>query len=540
MITKASAQKGKTDWELLFKRLQQLALSGKDPQKCRRILAQKNVWSSLSAQMALQWSRLAQAAGENEIALQVLNWMQDKFPEQKEHWQEHYELLLTLGKHQEAAQLRAKALTNLPELNMDLGPNIPATHIEAEDETPDRPFRERHQQECLLECYLELFKGRDDCFARQWANKKENKQGYVPVRRALELEDVREHLLGHKTYGIYLLNSQSLVSVAALDMDVNKSIRENPKITAKQKDLLRRERDYILQRIPEISKEHGLNCLTEFSGNKGFHFWYFFRPQVEAPKARTALQNIINLLKEDVSCFNLEVFPKQDKLSGKGLGNLVKLPLGIHRLSGKKSYFLPKKGKTVWDQLTILENISPIQLEDISQELNKSTAAPVIIHPRHEEWSGKYPELAFFLKKCPPLAQIILTCRSNRALSMREEKIILGTLGFLTRSSTIIHALFRNLPEYNQHLVDYKLSRVRGTPLGCKKIHTLLSLSIDYCSFDNSESYAHPLLHCPQWYPLNRPKAEKIENLQEALQQLQDTLDTVRRFLPSAPGLEKN
>ena len=123
---------------------------------------------------------------------------------------------------------------------------------------------------------------------------------------------------------------------------------------------------------------------------------------------------------------------------------------------------------------------------------------------------------------------------------MREEKIILGTLGFLTRGSTIVHALFRNLPEYNQHLVDYKLSRVRGTPLGCKKIHSLLSLSIDYCTFENSESYAHPLLHCPQWYPLNSPKAEKVENLQGALQQLQDSLDTVRRFLPSAPGLEKD
>jgi hypothetical protein len=33
------------------------------------------------------------------------------------------------------------------------------------------------------------------------------------------------------------------------------------------------------------------------------------------------------------------------------------------------------------------------------------------------------------------------------------------------------------LPDYNPHLVDFRLSRLRGTPLGCRRIHSLLSFT---------------------------------------------------------------
>ncbi len=57
------------------------------------------------------------------------------------------------------------------------------------------------------------------------------------------------------------------------------------------------------------------------------------------------------------ACFNLEVFPKQDRLAGKGLGNLVKLPLGIHRGTGRRSHFVPRQGRTVWEELECLRTV---------------------------------------------------------------------------------------------------------------------------------------------------------------------------------------
>lgn len=534
-----SSKSGEVSWSILLKKIQELALSGKDPKKCRNILRQRRIWTRLPLDRALQWARLAQAAGENDISLEVLAWLNQVQPQNKEAWKEHCTLLWALNRNQEAAQVKAQALLQKPELEQELA-KLPSTpQAEDSENPPDEPFWERQKHEELLNRYMDLFQGREDCFARQWADKKAGKQGYVPVRRSLSLEDVRDHLLGRKTYGIYLLTKNSLVHVAVLDMDLDKRIMEQSKISVANKDLLHREKSYLLQRIPELSHKQGLECLTEFSGQKGYHFWYFFDPPVQASQAKKALQRIQAQLKQDISCFHLEVFPKQDQLAGKGLGNLVKLPLGVHRLSGKKSRFVSSQGKTVWEQLRLLEQIKPNTLQEQEQDRSGASQSPVVIHPRHKQWTQKFPELALFLEKCPPLAQVILACHSQKSLTVREEKVIFGTLSFLKRGKTLVHALFRHLPEYNQHLVDYKLSRVRGSPLGCRKIHTLLASPLDYCSFEPGYQYAHPLLHCPQWTAIGgSPKTEKVENLQQALEQLQISLDTVRRFLPNAPGLE--
>ncbi|EFI34771.1 DNA primase small subunit [Desulfonatronospira thiodismutans ASO3-1] len=525
----------KVDISLLMKRLQELILSGKDEERGRSILHKKYIWSSLSLDRSLQWARLAQAAGENELSLEILEWLNSKYPENREAWREHYQLLQFLSRDQQAARVRARALSMVPQMAGEMNQ---AAVVDDQGNEPvsvsDDPFWEHHRQQKLLEIYLKLFQGREDCFARQWSDKKADKQGYVPVRRPLEIEDVREHIAGRKTYGIYLLNQSSQVSTAVVDMDLDKNLLETKGLAASKKDLLRRERDYLLERIPEESRRLGLECLTEFSGRKGYHFWYFFSPPVDAGLARGALQKITKKLGRDISCFKLEVFPKQDRLSGKGFGNLVKLPLGIHRHSGKKSYFLSSKGTNVWDNMGILEKVKTNSFEETGQSSEQQESSSISVHPRYEQWASKYPELAMFIDKCPPLGQIILNCRRHKELGMREEKIIFATLGFLKRSKTLVHALFQELPDYNQHLVDYRLSRVRGTPLGCKKIHALMSMNIDYCAFEYTDGYLHPLLHCPQWTASAVPKSEKVENLQQALEQLQNSLDTVKRFLPDS------
>jgi hypothetical protein len=347
-------------------------------------------------------------------------------------------------------------------------------------------------------------------------------------------KDIRDHLKGVKTYGIYLLHEDSTVSVGVIDVDLVKSLRI-ASLKASQKNAIRREKEYIFQRINETGRAKGLTCLPEFSGGKGYHFWYFFSEPLAASRVRNLLNGLIKPLAGDLSCFNLEVFPKQDRLAGKGLGNLVKLPLGIHRKTGKPSYFLPKVQGDVWEQLEVLRTIEPISpgaCRTCEQDL--SAPSVVSLHPRYETWCTTYPELATLMTKCPALGQVMALCREGRPLSLKEEKVLLGTIGFLTRGRMLVHALFRDQPEYNSHLVDFKLSRLRGSPLGCKRIHALLECSLDFCRFEEAVPYAHPLLFCKKWLPADMTRSEKIENLQDALSLLQQSLDTVRHFLPKS------
>ena len=250
-----------------------------------------------------------------------------------------------------------------------------------------------------------------------------------------------------------------------------------------------------------------------------------------AGKVKRLLMPMAQILNKDLSSFHLEVFPKQDKLTGKGLGNLVKLPLGIHRQTGKRSYFVECSNRNVENQLAFLMKIEP----SLPGIFDAPSATPlekkVVVHPRWQKWSEDYPELFELERLCPPLGQIFALCRNGKPPTNREEKILLQTVGFLPRAGELIHCLMAPVPEYNPHLVDFKLSRLRGTPLGCKRIHSLLEFHQDICTFEKTSTYAHPLLHLPQYEGEKMQKSERIENLNAAMENLRTAITQVQRFM---------
>ena len=123
------------------------------------------------------------------------------------------------------------------------------------------------------------------------------------------------------------------------------------------------------------------------------------------------------------------------------------------------------------------------------------------------------------------------TLRSAKELSLREEKVIMSTLGHLPRARLLLHHLFAKLPEYSRPLLDYKISRIRGTVLGCKRIHSLLEAGSDLpCSFAD-KGYPHPLRHVEGFAEETEPRSEKVENLKDALDCLKTAIIQVERFM---------
>ncbi len=519
----------KTDYELLMKRMRDSFLEGKTDNAASALLDKEGIWKQLNDAQMLEWSRLAFLVGKKETARDILDFLLQHRPSFKEAWQEYWDICLFLEETQKAVRIRTKAIALFPELQETMHLTSLRKIETSQDDNIYTPFQEERTRQELTLCYMNLFAGRENCFARQWVNKREGTQGYLPVRSPMTEEDLRNHLSGRMTYGIYLLREDSSVKVAAIDSDLKPNYR-NRKLTSKEQSVLKRERDYLVQRIREISANQGMEVLTEFSGGKGYHFWYFLQEPMAAAVVRSALLSIAKVIAPDLQCFSLEVFPKQDTLSGKGLGNLIKLPLGVHRKTGKRSYFLPRCSGTVWEQLRVLLSVKPVPPETLHQHRGQHSA-PVSLHPQLKAWNTSYPELALLSDKCPALAQVFASCRAGAMPSQREEKVLLWTLGFMTRRNILLEALLRNTPGHNTHLLQYKLSKVRGTPLGCKKIHTLLGLGLDYCQFENVHSYAHPLLHCPQDAVRDAPFSEKVETLQDALDQLRASIDLVCRHL---------
>jgi hypothetical protein len=525
--------KGKLDAGLLLSRLEESIISGKNRDKAFELIGKESLWRRLNTEDRLRWAELAQMAEAPQTACRIFDSLNRETPSCAVAWEKHLELLSIVGSAEAFAGLIARARPHIGEEGHAVWRNAVRSRTVVEDKdlvAAAAPFDRHHQHSDALVRFLDFFNGRSDCFARQWADRDTRKHGYVPERRPMGAADLEEHLGGKKTYGIYLMQSDGNVKTAVIDADLNKGFRDRA-LDANERTVVRREATHLISRIKELSKEAGAFPVVEFSGGKGYHFWFFFKEAAAANGIREALHGLAKRIMPDLTAFSLEVFPKQDQPGKKGFGNLVKLPLGIHRATGKRSFFMDCKDRSIPAQLDYLASVGHSDSKSMVAKWTIGTTAEVVVHPRFKSWAEGYPELYRLRTACSPLSQCMSLCLDGRGLSFREEKVLYFTIGFHSDGKRLLHYLLSNLPDYNPHLVDYRLSRLRGTPLGCRKIHDLTAYTGPMCRFECKSKYAHPLLHLDGWREAETPPSEKVTDLSSALTQLQTAIIQVERFL---------
>lgn len=236
-----------------------------------------------------------------------------------------------------------------------------------------------------VQIFKSVFKGREDVFAVRW--EKESKSGYMPAyfydpymyrvhklkggsfqnykdKTYLKLTDkeIAKHLNGEQLIGIYPLLSDNSSWFLVADFD-----KEN----------------WIPEAISFIKscEAIGLAAYLERSrsGNGG-HVWLFFEQPYPAIRSRKIF---ISLLEQsgvfsvfDKSSSFDRLFPNQDFLSGKGLGNLIALPLFKKTFQQGNSCFIDADTlQPIPDQWKFLETIKRIplpQLDKLYQEISNS------------------------------------------------------------------------------------------------------------------------------------------------------------------------
>jgi hypothetical protein len=526
------------DYTLLLKRLEKTVIQDDGNEKCQAVLQKKEIWESLSQTQAFEWAGLAQIAGLVDTALEIYELLVTRTPDLETAWKEYIELLDILDRKALLVSVIQRAKKNLPNGFVDTWIrqiNITGTNsFQTEFKPASDPFVEMQTRQKLLTNYLSLFSGRSDVFAGQWADRKIGKSGYVPVRRPMGMQDLEDHLKGLKTYGFYLMDKNAEVCCGVIDADLVPKFREKKKNDSIVRQF-KKEQSYMISRIRQSSKILELNPVVEVSGYKGFHFWYFMDSPVPASRVRQALLGIAQSLKHDLTFFDLEVFPKQDHLTGKGFGNLVKFPLGVHRLSGKRSFFPACLKKDTESQLAYLVSVKKSPVDMVKTAPEKTIVQNLLFHPKMQVMSEKYPELFELERCCPAMGHIIAAARGKTSLSVREEKILYQTLGFLPDARKLLHYLMSMGAEYNPHVVDYRLSCLRGNPLGCRRIHSLTGFVRGYCDIEpDNTGYLHPLIHLSSWQKISEKKTAKcgkIENLNDALENMKTAIIQLEKFI---------
>lgn len=169
------------------------------------------------------------------------------------------------------------------------------------------------------------------------------------------MEVVRRHLEGVAPLGIYPLVG-SMTFFAAADFDDGNSA---PPLA-----------------FCRHAWRMGLSCYLERSKSKGYHVWVFFAERgVKAAKARAILQQILTT----IGCPNVEIFPKQDQLSGRTkFGNYINLPLFGRFAEEGRMVFVDRRLQTIkdqWDYLARVKRVPNTVLNDIAQAHERGQGA---------------------------------------------------------------------------------------------------------------------------------------------------------------------
>lgn len=218
--------------------------------------------------------------------------------------------------------------------------------------------------------FMSLFRGRGDVFARRWQKWNGGVAGYSPVYAdddkesyaPLTTEWIEKHLIGTITLGVYPLLQDNTSHFIAADFDSNGWQQSVKKFLA-------------------ASAKHALSVAVERSrSGNGAHAWCFFSKPIPASVSR----RVFLLLLREAECIDpLEkndsfdrLFPNQDYLSGKGLGNLIALPLqGESRRNGNAVFIDPDREFTViddqWQFLHDLPRTTPEQIEHIAHTVGE-------------------------------------------------------------------------------------------------------------------------------------------------------------------------
>lgn len=374
----------------------------------------------------------------------------------------------------------------------------------------------------LIKRVMELFSGREDVFAVQWSY--DGKNGYSPQRRKMTEKDTLLHILGRKTIGVYQLKNDNSIKFAAFDLDIKKGIKIESQ--SEVMEILKSSVQNIYTRLREI----GFKPYIEFSGNKGYHIWVFFDRSVQSYKVKKIFENIKNELEENEK-IGIEIFPKQIKTEKDRFGNLIKIPLGIHKKTGKRCLFADETLNIAENQREFIITIEESSSEILDKIYREDDTVNVEFYEKPERTAvhekniknsirKEIPEKPIFMQElnilkrnCIVLNYIIEKSEKTGFLSEEDEKIAAEVVKNCKNGEIILKEIMMKCINYNENRFKILIKKMSKYPVSCENIRRKIlengmKIELENCSCRFNERFNTPVNHL---YSLDQYLIENLE-----------------------------
>lgn len=354
----------------------------------------------------------------------------------------------------------------------------------------------------------ELFAGREDMYTREVLTADKRRKSEF-VAEPLTREVIKSHLDGNETVGTYLVRNNETVHYIVLDIDVSRKYLigdgEDVDIQKHLQHAANVAQDYV-----NVIQSMGMKSYLEFSGYRGYHIWLFFSEWVPLRYAYSLLEIIINKIEKLPDDVTIEQFPVKNKKKSGSNGQYIKLPYGIHLVSGKRSFFLENDFSTVGDLNEYLSTITCYSVENVKRVIGANISGIEAINERSVKNKVdldcdslvNVPEsVIVVLKGCNLMQYLVHKSMSTGYLSHFERLSILHVFGHLgDEGKEFVHTVMGYTLNYQYHITQRFIDKMPAKPVSCIKLREQYKqITAEYgcsCMFKRTKDcYPSPVIH---------------------------------------------
>ena len=356
-----------------------------------------------------------------------------------------------------------------------------------------------------IQNYIDLFAGREDTYTKEIL-KNGKHQIMEHVMELLTEEIIRLHLDGKITAGTYVQRPNGTSKYMIFDVDISKRILLQFPYGSQEFSAYKQKAAEYTRILCRTLKSMGISGYIEDTGYRGYHIWVFFTEWIPiryihqlaeyAQKETNAQEDIL-----------LEIFPNNIRIRQGKYGQVLRLPLGIHTITGNRSFFVNEEFQRIINYKEFLMQVARHTLttvrkilgmhSDVAEE--KITLKEV---DNHLERFGTLPEsVKLVLEKCNLMRYLCQKAVTIGYLSHFERMSVLYVFGHMgDEGKEFVHTVMGFTLNYQYNTTQKFILKLPEKPVSCIKLRDQYKMiTAEYgcsCNFKRTKNcYPSPVLH---------------------------------------------